>query len=385
VNLPQLDLGPDDAPRAARPPGVGTPGGAVATEQWRELMTQLGSEISGPLTAALERIVTLTTSGQIDRHSLRALRDEVEAARRAGMIGQQLARFASGRIRQSHESVDLTHLLKDVLLQRGRDLQSRGLPLRQVLKEAQVVADASLVFAMLNGLIDWCTEHAKSTIDLRIDHTQWPVHARITCRFAYRVAGDLLPDAPPSSLNTLAWRLVQHSAKAMGLEVERDEIGIETVAEIRFPRTVEGDIGDAPAIPVPEAAHISSFNSKPLAGSHVLVVASRRDLRLQVREAVEAMGLILDFVPSVDEARAFCENGVPHAVVYESVLGGERLDELREDLRREIPGLPFIEIIEEGDVFKISAHDPKAVARVGRWGLKQALPSALNFELSKNL
>jgi hypothetical protein len=76
---------------------------------------------------------------------------------------------------------------------------------------------------------------------------------------------------------------------------------------------------------------------------------------------------------------------VPHAVVYESVLGGERLDELREDLRREIPGLPFIEIIEEGDVFKISAHDPKAVARVGRWGLKQALPSALNFELSKNL
>ena len=65
-------------------------------QRWHELVSQVGVEIAEPLTAALERINVLTATGKIDRAGLRALRDEVEQARQAGMIGQQLTRFAIG-------------------------------------------------------------------------------------------------------------------------------------------------------------------------------------------------------------------------------------------------------------------------------------------------
>jgi hypothetical protein len=350
---------------------------------WRSLLTQIGSEIAVPLTAAMERITSLATTGKIDRQSLRLLREEVENARRAGMVGQQLARFASGRVRQSHERLHLTRLLKDVLVQRGRDLQARGLPLRQMLKPAEVIADASLLFALLNALLDWCAEHARSAIDIRVGHAGWPVQARLTCRFVHRTLDEAPAGDPTPPLDSLTWRLVQQTAWTMGLVVERDDNGVETTAAINFPRTVNREAEGVTAIELDDGLPTAQ-NSKPLAGSHVLVVASRRELRAQVRDAIAHMGLILDFVTSVEEAREFCMGGVPHAVVYEGVLAGERMDRLRDELWREVPQLVFIEVLEDGDLFQVaSAGSP--VARVGREGLATSLPSALVFELSKNL
>ena len=117
----------------------------------------------------------------------------------------------------------------------------------------------------------------------------------------------------------------------------------------------------------------------------MLVLASRREVRVQVREAISHMGLVLDFVTSVDELREFCNGGLPHAIVYESALSGERLDQLRHDIQAELPAFVFIEIVEQGDVFQMSGIEGALVARVGRDGLHDMLPSALVFELSKNL
>jgi hypothetical protein len=46
--------------------------------RWQDLLGQVGRELAEPLTAALERVSTLTTTGRIDRHGLRALREEIE-------------------------------------------------------------------------------------------------------------------------------------------------------------------------------------------------------------------------------------------------------------------------------------------------------------------
>ena len=88
-----------DLDRSAATRASSVPDDPVDGERWRELVSSVGREIAMPLTAALERIHALIGSGKIDRASLRALREEVEAARRAGMIAQQLARYASGRLR----------------------------------------------------------------------------------------------------------------------------------------------------------------------------------------------------------------------------------------------------------------------------------------------
>ena len=121
------------------------------------------------------------------------------------------------------------------------------------------------------------------------------------------------------------------------------------------------------------------------AGSHILVVAARRDLRLLIRESVKSMGLVVDFVSSVTEATQFCREALPHAIVFESNLRGQRFDHLVAGIRKEVPEFVVIEVLEEGHAFDISTVSATGMARVGREALLQSLPSALVYELSRTM
>jgi hypothetical protein len=94
---------------------------------------------------------------------------------------------------------------------------------------------------------------------------------------------------------------------------------------------------------------------------------------------------VVDFVGSIDEAAAFCREGLPHAIIVESILRGERFNQLREDVTREVPDFVFIEIVEEGGMFEVSGYGHTAMARVGRDAILSSLPSALVFELAKTM
>ena len=361
---------------------------APSGERWHDLVGEIGAEIAMPLTTALERVHALTSSGQIDRASLRALREEVESARRAGMIAQQLARFASGRLRQSHERLSLAETLKTVLNHRRREIEARGISLEPQLKPAEVIVDASLLFSLLNSVLDWALVHARSQIEYDIDVKTWPAHAHLLCSFAHRPADELddgaAPPQPAPELDSLTWRLIEQTAWAMGLPLARAVDTGHITLGIEFPRTVHDDVEGLSTIELDEGFG-ASVNSKPLAGSQVLVVASRREMRVRVRDAIRHMGLIIDLVASVDEAAEFCHEGLPHAVIVESILCGERLKQLRAEIGAEVPELPFIEITEEGGGFEMSGFGGTSMARVGRDALESALPSVLMFELSKAL
>lgn len=356
-------------------------------ERWHELVSQIGAEIAGPLTAALERINTLSSTGKIDRAGLRALREEVETARQAGMIGQQLTRFASGRLRQSHERLQLADVLNGVIAHRNRESTARGLVLTPSLKPAEVIVDASLLFSLLNTTVDWALVNAHSQIDFAIDVKKSPVRAVLTCRFSHRPV-DLLADGGsavvPRSLDSVMWRLIEQTAWTMGLVVERRDESHLTTLTVEFPRTASNEVEGVSALELNEGFAPSS-NSQPLAGSHVLVVASRREMRVQIRDSLRHMSLIVDFVNSVEEASAFCSEGLPHAVIIESIQAGERFALFRDEILKEVPDFVFIEIIEEGTTFEMSGFSGSSMARVGREVLASSLPSALIFELSKGL
>ena len=354
-------------------------------ERWHDLVAQMGAEIAVPLTAALERINALTSTGKIDRAGLRALRDEVEAARQAGMIGQQLTRFASGRLRQSHERLQLATVLNGVITHRSRETSARGIVLKPSLSPAEVIIDASLLFSLLNATVDWALANAQSQIDFAIDVKNWPAHAYLSCRFAHRPLDELVDGAAataPRGLDSLTWRLLEQTAWAMGLIVERKDDAHLTTLTLEFPRTASSTLEGAAALALDDGFALST-NSQPLAGSHVLVIASRREIRAQIRDALRDMGLIVDFVNSVDEAGAFCREGLPHAVIIESIQTGERFAHFRAEIAGEVPGFGFIEIVEEGATFEMSGVGGSTMARVGRGVLASSLPSALMFELSK--
>jgi hypothetical protein len=370
---------PDDLDLAA---GVGSrPRVAVDTGLDLAALTgELGGEIAAPLTAALERINTLAATGRIDRSSLTALRLEVEGARRAAMIAQQLARLASGRVRQAPEPLNLTQHLRDALAQRSREFVARQIDLRQSLQPAQVVVDGTYLFSLVQALLDWSIGHSHRRLDIKLDVQPWPLQARLTCRLAHQS-----PDAdalPP--MDTMAWRLIEVAARSMGLELHRDDTANETRVTLAFPRTVNEQMEGVTAIELDEG-FAQSINSKPLAGSHVLVLASRRELRAMIRDAIRPMGLMVDYTSTVDEAREFCQGGLPHAIVFESSIGGGRFDTLRRELLAEVPSLAFIAIGEDGHDYSTKDIDGHPVTRVGREAVMNALPAALIFELSRGL
>ena len=357
-------------------------------QRWHELVSEIGAEIAGPLTAALERIHSLTTTGCIDRASLKALREEIEQARHAGMLGQQLSRLASGRLRQSHERLQLAATFKGVLAHRHRETAARGIVLKPVLKAAEVIVDASLLFSLLNTSLDWALANARSQIEFTIDIMAWPAHARLICHFASRSPdqpqSEVTATALPPELNALAWRMLEQTAQTMGLPLQRVDDAGSTTLTLEFPRTAYDEIEGVSTMELDDG-FAPSTNSKPLAGNHVLVVSSRREMRALIRDALKNMGLVVDFVNSVDEAADFCRDGLPHAIVIEAIQNGERFGKFRDEIVDEVPEFAFIEIIEEGNTFEMSGFSGSRMARVGRDVIASSLPSALMFELSKGL
>ena len=132
-------------------------------------------------------------------------------------------------------------------------------------------------------------------------------------------------------------------------------------------------------------ASSQSGNSKALAGSHVLVIASRREVRVLIRDALRNMSMLVDFVGSVDEAASFCKEGLPHAIIIDSIQKGSRFTHFRDDILGEVPDFVFIEILEQGSTFEMSGTNGAHMARIGRDVVASSLPAALMFELSRGL
>lgn len=382
---PPSPSSPDDASQAngQDAPLPMPPPSATELARWQDLLSQVGRELAEPLTAALERVTTLTTTGRIDRHGLRALRQEIDRARQAGIWCQQIARLASGRIRQSHEHVHLTHTVQSVLAYRAREMHNRGLHLTQSLLPVEVQIDASMLFGLLNAMVDWWLDCAHEHIELRVDVRHWPVRAQLSSQFRLQAEDQppLTPDQVRARVNTMHWHLLDQTARTMGVTAERQTDGARLNLHLQFPGTIHRVLAEEAA----EAASgfADSVNSKPLAGSHVLVLASRRDLRLLIRESLRDMGLVLDFVSSVREAAAFCKEGLPHAIVFEGNLRATSFDQLVNSIRREVPEFVFVELTEDGHSFDISSASHTGMARVGIEGLSNALPSALVYELAR--
>jgi hypothetical protein len=355
---------------------------------WREIIGQIGTEVGLPLSAALERVTVLATTGKIDRAGLRMLREEIERARRAGMIGQQLARFASGRIRQSPEQISVTQMLREVLLQRGREATARQIEISQALKPAEVVVDATLLYALMQAVVDWSLDLAQKSIEFKLDIKAWPPYARLSVRFAHASsdASDRLTPVgtPLPSLDSMSWRLVQQISWTLSLVMDRVVSEHETTLTIEFPRTIHEEIEGVSVVEIDQGFGVSD-NSKPLAGSHVLVVAGGREVRSLIKESIRHMGLLVDFVATVEEAEEFCRDALPHAIVYESVLANDRFQKLRTGISAEMASFVFIEITPEGSALQLSTQSNDNGARIGRDAVMQSLPSALIFELARTL
>lgn len=352
------------------------------------LMAQVGREIAAPLSSAAERVAALTATGRITRGELSALRDEIDCARRAALMAQRASRLVPGRVAARQVRLDLTALLREAVREREREFTTQGIEVRQMLAPAEVRSDATLLASLLRSMLDWSFEHAHARIDLALDVANWPAQARLHCAFTYRLADDMAAvDASPAgrsaaTLDTLSWRLVQQTAAVLGIALRRQDAHGMTEVVMEFPATLAPTLlalhGESAENTVPAALDIQS-----LAGHHVLAMTAQREVRSLVHEALRPLGVLLDFVATVDEARLFCEGGLPHALVYESALANEPFERLRAELHAEAPRLVFICIVEHGRAFEVLSVGGRPLCCVGRDAIVESLPAALAFEMAR--
>lgn len=387
-------------------PGEASAGGTV--QQWLALVSEFGADVAGPLTAALERIDSLTSSGRIVRADLKALREEVQQARQAGMLGQQLSILASGAVRALPERLVLDEAVQSVLSGRASDISDRAIGITVATQQAEVMADPTLMFCLLSALFDWALGNSTGPCEFSTgagdgaESAPRPTTASsapqgglscpakpdllkslyIECRFEPRAGDNLTIDlaeaARPPRLNALAWRILEQTALAMGVSLHVQDDLPRVVLTLQFSRTAL-----QPATPVADEGFVVKRNARPLAGSQVLVISSRREMRVQIRDALRSMGLMIDFVSSISEASEFCQGGAPDAVIVEAIQRGERFTKFREELRASAPDSAFVEIVEQGRTFEKSGPGGAELGRVGRDVIDTALPASLLHELSR--
>jgi CheY-like chemotaxis protein len=356
-------------------------GDAQSGQEWLALVGEFGADVAGPLTAALDRIDSLTKSGRIVRADLKALREEVAQARQVGMLGQQLSILAAGGARLAPERLVLDDTVQSLLGQRAGGVTDREVSVAVSAPQAEVMVDPTLMFCLLNTLFEWALGNAAGRCEFKTAAGPAPENLQLVCRFEPRISDtltiDLAEAARPPRLNALAWRILEQTARTMGVHVQVEDSVNSVVLTLQFVRAA------AQAAPAAALGSVATRPARPLAGSQVLVISSRREMRVQIRDALRSMGLMIDFVSSVSEAQEFCHDGPPDAVIVESIQCGERFAKFRDEVRAAAPDSAFVEIVEQGRTFEKSGPDGARAGRVGRDVIDTSLPAALLHELSK--
>ena len=180
----------------------------------------------------------------------------------------------------------------------------------------------------------------------------------------------------------MSWRLLQQTAAVLGLMLDRDDPPGKTELQLEFPETLAPRIKPSGTTDYLEAVS-PTLSLNLLAGSHVLVLAARREVRDVVREALRPLSLVLDFAGTVDEVQAQCAEAMPDAVVYEASLGGQRFERVRSELLAVSPRLAFVQIAEQGKAVQVLNQGGRQFTSVGRDAIIESLPEALKFELAR--
>lgn len=359
----------------AKPTGAGEAGTWSLDDHWPELLASLADQFTENVSSLQNQIDQLLAKGRINKLEHRALSVPAERIKLAGVSAQQINRFYSGRIRQSHEKVDMSQLVEGVLQERKHELGTLGIALRRKLKPVEVLIDPTVAHTFVNAVLDWGLPFG-TRVDMRLDLNAWPQHARLLMR----VANDGVPPSSAASTDSLSWMLIRQIALVSGgIEIEREvsEEGVNFTA--MFTRTVQAVDGIS-AVDLSDE-HSSMFKS--LSGTYVLTISPSLQIRADVRDALREIGISSDSVVDFQQARDAIKSRMPSLIVVDSEIKDDDFDAFRRDLLREVFEFPFVEISPDDSSFDMSGFGEFSMAKVGRGNIREALGTAVMFELAK--
>lgn len=183
-------------------------------------------------------------------------------------------------------------------------------------------------------------------------------------------------------MDNLSWMLIRQIANsAGGIEPTRDlnEDGVSFTA--MFTRTVQAVDGISAVDLSDDHTRTSMFKS--LSGTYVLTVSPSLQIRADVRDSLREIGIASDSVVDLQQAREAMRARMPNLIVVDSELKGDDFDAFRREILREVFEFPFVEISPDDSSFDMSGFGEFSMAKVGRGNIREALGTAVMFELAK--
>ena len=362
--------------------GLAQPPAAGSSEHSEFVLAgAIGAQLSEPLAAMQHVLRQFDKTQTITPSQMRLLKTSLHFALTVAKQSQQIARLASGRLRQSHEKVKLDVILRDALRDRAEAFQHGGVELYQNIRPVEVIVDASLLSSLVDAALDWALSNGRRLL-ITLEIKNWPEHGILLIKSSESVAARGIAPAADAGGDTLVWFLLFEIAQAMGVSIEKIASGHEITVMLEFARTVKRLEGMT-TVEMDTGFDSMHGESRPLAGHRVLMITNDERLRMEVMAITRKLGMRVDFAPSTAQGMRFCELDTPHMVIIDERLHDHLFNELREALRKIDPNYPFIEITNEAGTLEVAGWMSDSMTRLGRDALRSQLPSILMLELAK--
>lgn len=346
----------------------------------------LGQEMAQPLTDMQAVLLEMDSSKTFTYDNLTSLRSALKSARKLAMQGQQIARLAGGRLRQSHESLKLDVMVLTAIQERTSDFRKRGIEVFHRVRPIEVIVDPGLLYGLIDAALDWAAGvGCKLTVTLEMKN--WPEHGLLIFKTSRAVSNNVSGSSPQDNEanprdDSVGWHLVEEISQAMGLLISRTSTPHETTLVIEFSRTVNRLEG-LTVIEMESGPESLYGKSKPMAGARILLITDDARLRSDVKAICNGTGLLLDCVSNASQGVRFCELESPTLVIIDQHMRDREFEQLHEDLRNTDPGFPFIEVAAASGTLEIAGWTSQSMSRLSKDALQTHLASILAAELAK--
>ena len=347
-----------------------------------ELVATMGRQLSEPVAQMQSIVQALLDTGKISRRKVQMLLGELAAIRRLSMQGQQLQRLVQSPLRQSHERVRLDQLLLQALDEHAEVFKLQAMELVQRIRPVEIILDPGMVTSLVNAALDCATAPGcRLLVTLELAH--WPEHGVLTLKTSQTVTAGASQPPPLSPTDSLAWSLLNETARANAVLLTHVETPGQATLSIEFPRTVRQLEGLTMSDMDAEEDSQSHIDSKMVSGQHILLISSDPALRLEVTRVCSRLGLVSDTALTSALAVRHCEIEKPQLIIVDERMADTTFDDLREDFQRADPGFPMIGIADDSNTLSMSSWMDDSMPRIGRSDLLAQLPRILAVELTK--
>jgi hypothetical protein len=355
--------------------GSAAPREVAGIDAW-EVPGLIGAELAHHVSPALDVVRRLKAAGLMTHSEARTLSEAAEHLQRIALTSQQITRLAHGRLRQSHEQLDLAEVVRHVLMENEARYQRQGIAIESHLQPIEVVSDAGLLVSLCEIALE-CAACDGERLQVWLAMQHWPEHALLTIRSRphFRDGREI------EASHSLHWIYLCRLADATGVTVRRTAETEFVPITVEFPRTVK-QLAGLTAMEVDGGADRSGESSS-FAGHHVLLICAHKESVWEIDKVCRDMRLVLDVVQDCAQAVRFCELELPDMIILDEAARSGPFEELRQHVLGENINFPFLEIAEADNVVELGTWHDGATSRVSRSELRRQLQPLLAMELAK--